>query len=335
MKKLVALLLTLAMLTGIAGVSAAQEPLTASAAGFDGDVTVTAELDDEGTIISLVADGSTQTPEVGGAAAEKLNAGALAALAGTKLADVDPAAIDGVTGTTVTSNAVKTAIGMLKAQTGGTAAVPVKDGTYTVTVPGYSVTEQMTLNVTFADGRLEGIETVVPGNTPSIFATVEKNLYSRLIESQNLETDAISGATVASEAVKQAVAQAIEAAGGNPADWHRPLEKKYDNTVTLEGYDVIVVGLGGAGMTAYLSAAEQGATVFGIEKAAKIGGNSTNTAGPMAINPPSRVEANGGQIVPPEDLLKDWAEYTTIDGKQDAKLDVVEMFINNSGETLD
>ena len=176
MKKLVALLLTLAMLTGIAGVSAAQEPLTASAAGFDGDVTVTAELDDEGTIISLVADGSTQTPEVGGAAAETLNAGVLAALAGTKLADVDPAAIDGVTGATVTSNAVKTAIGMLKAQAGGTAAAPVKDGTYTVTVPGYSVTEQMTLNVTFADGRLEGIETVVLGNTPSIFATVEKNL---------------------------------------------------------------------------------------------------------------------------------------------------------------
>ena len=34
-------------------------------------------------------------------------------------------------------------------------------------------------------------------------------------------------------------------------------------------------------------------------------------------------------------LLNDWAEYTTIDGKQDSKLDVVEMFINNSGETLD
>ena len=48
----------------------------------------------------------------------------------------------------------------------------------------------------------------------------------------------------------------------------------------------------------------------GIEAAAKIGGNSTNTSGPMAINPPSRVEANGGEIVPKADLLKDWAEYT-------------------------
>ena len=335
MKKLTALLLSLAMLMSIAGVSAAQEPLTAAASGFEGDVTVTVELDDEGTIISVKADGSTQTPGVGGAAAETLNEGALAGLAGTKLADADIESIDVVTGATVTSNAVKTALGMLKAQAGGTAAAAVKDGTYTVTVPAYSVTEQMTLNVTFENGRFTGIETLTAGNTPVIFATVEKQLYPRLIESQNLETDAISGATVASEAVKQAVAQAIETAGGNAADWHKPLEKKYDDVVKLEGYDVIVVGLGGAGMTAYLSAAEHGATVFGIEKAAKIGGNSTNTAGPMAINPPSRVEANGGQIVPPEDLLNDWAEYTTIDGKQDAKLDVVEMFINNSGETLD
>ena len=334
MKKCIALLLSLAMLMGLVNVAAAQEPLTATVAGFGGDVTVTVELDDEGKIVSIAADGSTQTPEVGGAAANTLNEGALAALVGTKLADVDTAAIDGVSGATITSDAVKTAIEMLKAQAGGAAAAAVQDGTYTVTVPAYSETEQMTLKITFADGKLAGIETVTAGNTPAIFATVEDKLYSRLIENQSLETDAISGATVASGAVKQAVAKAIEMAGGNVADWHAPVAKS-DAVVELDGYDVIVVGLGGAGMTAYLSAAENGATVFGIETAAKIGGNSTNTAGPMAINPPSRVEANGGQIVPPEDLLKDWAEYTTVDGQQDAKLDVVEMFINNSGETLD
>lgn len=334
MKKWIAVLLSVMMLMSLMNIAAAQEPLTATVAGFEGDVTVTVELDDEGKIVSVTADGSTQTPEVGGAAAETLNGGALAALAGTKLADVDVSAIDTVSGATVTSTAIKTAIEMLKARESGEAAAAVKDGTYTVTVPGYSVTEQMTLDITFADGKLADIKTVVAGNTPAIFATVENNLYPRLIANQSLETDAVSGATVASNAVKQALALAIEQAGGSTADWHAPVAKSTE-TVELDGYDVIVVGLGGAGMTAYLSAAEKGAAVFGIEKAAKIGGNSTNTAGPMAINPPSRVEANGGQIVPPEDLLKDWAEYTTIDGQQDAKLDVVEKFIAESGETLD
>lgn len=334
MKKWIAALLSVMMLMSLMNIAAAQEPLTATVAGFEGDVTVTVELDDEGKIVSVTADGSTQTPEVGGAAAETLNGGVLAALAGTKLADVDVSAIDTVSGATVTSTAIKTAIEMLKARESGEAAAAVKDGTYTVTVPGYSVTEQMTLDITFADGKLADIKTVVAGNTPAIFATVENNLYPRLIANQSLETDAVSGATVASNAVKQALALAIEQAGGSTADWHAPVAKSTE-TVELDGYDVIVVGLGGAGMTAYLSAAEKGAAVFGIEKAAKIGGNSTNTAGPMAINPPSRVEANGGQIVPPEDLLKDWAEYTTIDGQQDAKLDVVEKFIAESGETLD
>ncbi|MBQ6289208.1 MAG: FAD-binding protein [Oscillospiraceae bacterium] len=334
MKKWIALLLSLAMVMSVMSFASAQEPLTASVAGFGGDVTVTVEVDGEGKIVSIAADGSTQTPDVGGNAANTLNEGALAALAGTELAELDAAGIEGITGATVTSDAIKTALEMIKAEATGAEATPVQDGTYTVTVPAYSVTEQMTLNITFEGGKLTGIETVTAGNTPVIFATVEEYLYPRLIENQSLETDAITGATVASGAVKQAVEKAIEMAGGNAADWHAPVAKS-DAVVELNDYDVIVVGLGGAGMTAYLSAAENGATVFGIEKAAKIGGNSTNTAGPMAINPPSRVEANGGQIVPPEDLLADWAEYTTIDGQQDAKLDVVEMFINNSGETLD
>ncbi len=334
MKKWIALLLSLVMVMSVMNIAAAQEPLTATVAGFGGDVTVTVEVDDEGKIVSIAADGSTQTPDVGGNAANTLNEGALAALAGTELAALDADGIEGITGATVTSDAIKTALEMIKAEATGAETAPVQDGTYTVTVPAYSVTEQMTLNITFEGGKLTGIETVTAGNTPVIFATVEEKLYPRLIENQSLETDAITGATVASGAVKQAVEKAIEMAGGSTADWHKPVEKS-DAVVELNDYDVIVVGLGGAGMTAYLSAAESGATVFGIEKAAKVGGNSTNTAGPMAINPPSRVEANGGQIVPPEDLLADWAEYTTIDGQQDAKLDVVEMFINNSGETLD
>ena len=334
MKKWIALLLSLVMVMSVMNIAAAQEPLTATVAGFGGDVTVTVEVDGEGKIVSIAADGSTQTPDVGGNAANTLNEGALAALAGTELASLDADGIEGITGATVTSDAIKTALEMIKAEATGAENAPVQDGTYTVTVPAYSVTEQMTLNITFEGGKLTGIETVTAGNTPVIFATVEEKLYPRLIANQSLETDAITGATVASGAVKQAVEKAIEMAGGSTADWHKPVEKS-DAVVELNDYDVIVVGLGGAGMTAYLSAAESGATVFGIEKAAKVGGNSTNTAGPMAINPPSRVEANGGQIVPPEDLLADWAEYTTIDGQQDAKLDVVEMFINNSGETLD
>ena len=164
----------------------------------------------------------------------------------------------------------------------------VKDGTYTVTVPSYSVTEQMTLDVTFEGGKLTALNAVVEGSTAPIFATVKENLYPRMIEAQSVAVDNISGATVSSAAVKSAVSKAVEMAGGTLANWNKPVEKQTD-VVKLEGYDVIVVGLGASGISSYVSAAENGATVFGIETAAKIGGNSSNTSGAMGINPPSYV----------------------------------------------
>ena len=116
MKKILSLVLALAMMLTLVSIASA-DPLTASVAGFGGDVTVTVELDADGVITAISADGSTQTPNVGGAAAETLNGGALAALAGTKLADVDVSAIDTVSGATVTSTAIKTAIEIIFLQT--------------------------------------------------------------------------------------------------------------------------------------------------------------------------------------------------------------------------
>jgi len=326
MKKTIAWFLSLVMVLSLTtGAFAA----TGSVAGFGGDVTVTIETDAEGVITAIQAEGPGETANIGGEAIKALNEGALAAYVGAKLADADFDALDAVTGATVTSNAVKNAAKAAKSAVTGEAAAAVNDGTYTVTTPSYSVTDQLTLDVTFADGKLASIATVNAGSTAPIFATVEKNLYPRLIESQSLEVDAITGATVSSNAVKTAVAMAIEQAGGDESAWHSPVAKSSE-TVTLEGYDAIVVGLGGAGMTAYLSAAENGATVFGFDSAAKVGGNSTNTSGPMAINPASRLK-DGKELVPEEDLIQDWIAYT----EGDAKEDMIRLFVSESGETLD
>ena len=214
---------------------------------------------------------------------------------------------------------------------GACAFAQVKDGTYTVTVPSYSVTEQMTLDVVFEGGKLSAINVVAEGSTAPIFATVKENLFPRMLEAQSIAVDNISGATVSSAAVKSAVSKAIEMAGGTTSNWNKPVEKQTD-VVKLEGYDVIVVGLGASGIASYVSAAENGATVFGIETAAKIGGNSTNTSGAMGINPPSYVEANGGEkFVEEEDLIADWLAYT----EGDAKEEMVRLMVEKSGEAFD
>ncbi|MCR5795398.1 MAG: FAD-binding protein [Solobacterium sp.] len=323
---------------GSAGSSAAGKysagTYTGTSQGFGGEVSVTITTDAE-TITEVSAEGANETPAVGGAALEELAA---------QIKEAQSAEIDGVSGATMTSTgireaaqkAINAAMGIEEAAE-ETAGIP--DGTYNGKAPGFGVMKEMELAVTFADNKITKIETVCAGSATqadedeysAIYETVDKFLYPRIIEAQSLAADSISGATVSSNAAKTIIANIIDENGGDSSQWKTPVEKKTE-TVTLDGYDVIVVGLGGSGLTSYISAAENGATVFGIETAAKIGGNGTNTAGPLAVNPPSKVEENGGeQLVDPDELLQAWMEYTD----NDAKEELVKLFIDESGETID
>ncbi|MCR5290002.1 MAG: FAD-binding protein [Treponema sp.] len=307
---------------------------TSSATGFGGPVTVTVLVND-GTITDIKAEGNKETAAIGGHAIAEYNSRLFKNLKNTQVQNFSVDKLDTVSGASVTSKAVRIALveAVKKAagnKSSGKLTKNVKDGTYTASAPSYNVTELMTLSVTFKNNAITEIAVKESGSSDAIFATVKDNFIPRLLKSQSLATDAITGATVSSSAVKTIVADAITQAGGTPDAWYVPV-KKVNKTKKIEGYDVIVVGLGGSGLTAYLGAAEQGASVFGIEKAAKIGGNSTNTSGPMAINPPSRVAANGGKFVEEDELIDDWMEYT--DGK--AKKEMVSLMVKESGGVLD
>ena len=307
---------------------------TGEGQGYGGTVTVTITTDDS-SILEVTATGDQETPTVGGAALDEL---------ASQVLDAQSAEIDGVSGATGTSNGVRAAaqaaidaaMGVAASGTGEKAVVP--DGTYTGKAPSFGVMGEMELSVTFADNKITQIETVNAGSATQadedeyspIYATVEENLYPRIIESQSLAVDSISGATVSSNAAKTILANIIDENGGDSSQWYTPVEKN-DDVVVLEDYDVIVVGLGASGVASYLSAAENGATVFGIETAAKIGGNGTNTAGPLGVNPEKQVAANGGEnFVDPDELFDAWMEYT----ENDAKPELVRLFIDESGKTF-
>jgi uncharacterized protein with FMN-binding domain len=303
--------------------------------GYGGTVTVTITTDGN-TITDVAVTGDNETPTVGGAALDTLAA---------QILEAQSAEIDGVSGASLTSKGIREAAQAAidaasgkQAEQGGEKAA-VADGTYTAKAPSFGVMGEMELAVTFKDNKITQIETINAGSATqadedeysAIYATVEQNLYPRIIESQSLATDAISGATVSSNAAKTIIAEIIDENGGKSSEWYTTVEKSSE-VVTLDGYDVIVVGLGASGVATYLSAAENGATVFGIETAAKIGGNGTNTAGPLGVNPSKQVEANGGEeFVDPDELLAAWMEYT--DG--DAKEELVKLFIEESGKTFD
>lgn len=299
---------------------------TAEATGM-GKVTVTITVDAD-SIIDVALDLSAETPSIGQAAEADLISRVMAA---------QSAEFDAVAGATITTDAVKVALSSALAQAAEAeeaVKTPVQDGTYTATASSFSVTGMMTCDVTFKDGAIADIIVVeeTDSQTGKTLTAIPEIYIPRLIEAQSLTVDAVTGATYSSNAVRSCVAQAIELAGGDSTQWYTPVEKAAD-AVVLEGYDVIVVGLGGSGILSYCSAAHEGASVFGIEQAALVGGNSVNTAGPMAINSEYLKETanNGEDYIDAGEVYDVWMEYVGDKGKAD----IIKIAIDESGEALD
>ena len=174
----------------------------------------------------------------------------------------------------------------------GPSRTNVQDGTYITEGWGNNLNTPITVATTFAGNAIVNISVGRNQETAPMLETV-RNLYiPRVIQNQSLgdpREDAISGASNTSQGVRDALAAAIDLAQGNSEDaaWNTIFPRNYSSkSIVLpaadDAYDVVVIGLGGAGMAAYTSAAEEGKTVFGIEWAAKIGGNTATAGGPNA-----------------------------------------------------
>lgn len=304
--------------------------------GFGGGISVTLTVDADG-IAGITAEGEKETPSVGGAALEALCAGALA---------TNGREIDGVSGATFTSDGFKDALADALGQAAGRPDAEggaLIDGTYEETVYGNNFDVPFKVATTFEGGRIQAIEVTDIGGEWSSYDTTMLDaaagtIIPRILESQSLAVDATAGATASSSAIRRAVRLAIEEAGGNAADFQTEIPKSAEK-VALD-YDVVVVGLGASGVAAYYSAAQSGATVLGIEKAAYVGGTSITTGGPLCVNPASPMlkpyDADGNEIVTDEDaFIALWEKDTSAGTENGAKKDLVEMMVRESGDTID
>ena len=102
-----------------------------------------------------------------------------------------------------------------------------------------------------------------------------------IAESGSIAVDGVSGATVTSTAIKEAAAAALTAAGLNPDDYKTAVENNATAEDSTVDADVVVVGAGGAGMTAAITAAAEGKSVVILESQSMVGGNSVRATGGM------------------------------------------------------
>lgn len=145
--------------------------------------------------------------------------------------------------------------------------------TYAATANGIG---EVTVSLTVEDGKITAAEVVGDGETAGfggLEACKDGTYAAQIVAAQGADIDGVSGATVTSDAVRKATALAMEAAG---------LKQAEDVTVTDTACDIVIIGAGGAGMTAALQAVDCGVeNVILLEKTGSTGGNTSRATGGM------------------------------------------------------
>ena len=151
-------------------------------------------------------------------------------------------------------------------------------GDFTGTAQGLG--GDVTVTLTLKDGKIVGCTATGDKETEGIGSKVIDTFPGIVAESGSIAVDAISGATVTSNAFVAAAEAALTEAGLNPEDYKTAIATAAGEDRTVDA-DVVVVGAGGAGMTAAISAAADGLKVVVVESQAMVGGNSVRATGGM------------------------------------------------------
>ena len=152
-------------------------------------------------------------------------------------------------------------------------------GDFTATAKGFGGDVSVTLTLT--DSVITGCTAEGKDETEGVGSEAIAKMPGEIAESGSIAVDGVSGATVTSTAIKEAAAAALTAAGLNPDDYKTAVENNATAEDSTVDADVVVVGAGGAGMTAAITAAAEGKSVVILESQSMVGGNSVRATGGM------------------------------------------------------
>lgn len=142
----------------------------------------------------------------------------------------------------------------------------------------------VTVAVTFDNGKIQDIKVLKEKENPVLAQKVYKDLRSDIIASNSTDLADISGATFSSKGLKQAVEDAAKNAGIKLSKGDKKAIKKVEKALPkVNNYDVVVVGAGGAGFSAAITAKNAGANVVLLEKMPAVGGNSLISGAEMNV----------------------------------------------------
>ncbi len=155
-------------------------------------------------------------------------------------------------------------------------------GTFTGSSVGMQGT--VTVSMTVEDGKITNVELTEIHETPAVASVAMERIPAQMVEHQTTTVDTVTGATLCSNAIMRAAKAAAEEAG---LDADTLEANAYHATAGEDeelSTDVLVVGAGGAGFSAAITAAQNGANVVLIEKSSVAGGNTLMQGGAFNAN---------------------------------------------------
>lgn len=266
---------------------------TAAIAGQNGPVKVEVTTSAD-KILSVKIVDQKETEGIGSKAVAALPA---------EIVKAQSANVQSIAGASVSSAAIKKAVQECLNQAQGKKAAPLalKNGTFEG--KAYGNNGWLTVEVTIKDNKITDIKTPGQRETKYLGDTAIREIGKDVLQYQTLNVDNVAGATVTSTALKTAIAQAIEKAGGDIAAFQKPVPEKIKKVVgiTKGSADLIIVGAGGAGLSAAVTAKDLGVkNVLVLEKMPVVGGNTLRCASAFNAADPDRQKA-----LPMTETLKD------------------------------
>ena len=153
--------------------------------------------------------------------------------------------------------------------------------TYTGEAYGHDKENPVKVTLTIKDKTITKVEVDASHETAGIGSKAAETMPGAIVAANSLDVDGVSGATQTSKAIIEAATAALKQAGLEPSD----LVSKNTSTTKAkdieETVDVVVVGAGGAGMTAAITATDAGKKVIVVESQPIAGGNSVRSTGGM------------------------------------------------------
>lgn len=169
----------------------------------------------------------------------------------------------------------------------------IHDGVYETKVTGHNA--PITLTVTIQKGKITGV-TTKDLESRGVGKVALSKKSQEVIEHQSLGIDTMSGATITSMALLSGIEECLEKAGATEKElegWNKNVIKHPTTPLTVQT-DVVIVGGGGTGLAAAISALENGASkVVIVEKLGFLGGSTQVSGGALNAVDDKRQKAQG------------------------------------------